>query len=132
MRKEIQTKGVIGDSIHFDALGDMQEFVKMLVGTPWPFKDGCHNSFIVRRSETGRSLFPSAAILKSFKIVGSARDLLWIVSSRLSRGLKKEGLERKKDSRDKMTPSEDLEPSQVAIKRRPLHTASGDFESQNF
>nr|GFA86733.1 hypothetical protein [Tanacetum cinerariifolium] len=31
MRKEIQTKGVIGDSIHFDALGDMQEFVKMLV-----------------------------------------------------------------------------------------------------
>nr|GFD06228.1 hypothetical protein [Tanacetum cinerariifolium] len=32
MRKEIQTKGVIGDSIHFDALGDMQEFVKILVG----------------------------------------------------------------------------------------------------
>nr|GEW61487.1 Gag-Pol polyprotein [Tanacetum cinerariifolium] len=32
MRKEIQTKGVIDDSIHFDTLGDMQEFVKMLVG----------------------------------------------------------------------------------------------------
>nr|GEU30681.1 hypothetical protein [Tanacetum cinerariifolium] len=31
VRKEIQTKGVIGDSIHFDTLGDMQEFVKMLV-----------------------------------------------------------------------------------------------------
>nr|GEZ96110.1 hypothetical protein [Tanacetum cinerariifolium] len=31
MRKEIQTKGVIGDSSHFDTLGDMQEFVKMLV-----------------------------------------------------------------------------------------------------
>nr|GFC43551.1 hypothetical protein [Tanacetum cinerariifolium] len=31
LRKEIQTKGVIGDSIHFDAMGDMQEFVKMLV-----------------------------------------------------------------------------------------------------
>nr|GEU58038.1 transposase, MuDR, MULE transposase domain protein [Tanacetum cinerariifolium] len=28
--KEIQTKGVIGNSIHFDALGDMQEYVKML------------------------------------------------------------------------------------------------------
>nr|GEX43358.1 hypothetical protein [Tanacetum cinerariifolium] len=32
MKKEIQTKGVISDSIHFDALGDMQEFIKMLVG----------------------------------------------------------------------------------------------------
>nr|GEZ65357.1 hypothetical protein [Tanacetum cinerariifolium] len=31
VRKEIQMKGVIGDPIHFDALGDMQEFVKMLV-----------------------------------------------------------------------------------------------------
>nr|GEV76986.1 reverse transcriptase domain-containing protein [Tanacetum cinerariifolium] len=31
VRKEIQTKRVIGDSIHFDTLGDMQEFVKMLV-----------------------------------------------------------------------------------------------------
>nr|GEX96760.1 reverse transcriptase domain-containing protein [Tanacetum cinerariifolium] len=31
VRKEIQTKGVIGDPIHFDTLGDMQEFVKMLV-----------------------------------------------------------------------------------------------------
>nr|GEV06593.1 hypothetical protein [Tanacetum cinerariifolium] len=31
MRKVIQTKGIISDSIHFDALGDMQEFVKMLV-----------------------------------------------------------------------------------------------------
>nr|GEW45632.1 hypothetical protein [Tanacetum cinerariifolium] len=32
MRKEIQTKGIIGDSIHYDALGDMQEFIKMFVG----------------------------------------------------------------------------------------------------
>nr|GEU71951.1 hypothetical protein [Tanacetum cinerariifolium] len=31
VRKEIQTKGVIGDPIHFDTLGDMQEFVKMLL-----------------------------------------------------------------------------------------------------
>nr|GFB46463.1 reverse transcriptase domain-containing protein [Tanacetum cinerariifolium] len=31
VRKEIQTKGVIGDPIHFDTLGDMHEFVKMLV-----------------------------------------------------------------------------------------------------
>nr|GEU41450.1 retrovirus-related Pol polyprotein from transposon TNT 1-94 [Tanacetum cinerariifolium] len=31
VRKEMQTKGFIGDSIHFDALDDMQEFVKMLV-----------------------------------------------------------------------------------------------------
>nr|GFA26949.1 hypothetical protein [Tanacetum cinerariifolium] len=32
VREEIETKGVIGDSIHFDALGDMQEFIKMHVG----------------------------------------------------------------------------------------------------
>nr|GEZ92748.1 hypothetical protein [Tanacetum cinerariifolium] len=32
MRKEIQSKGTIGDSIHFDALGDMQEFIEMLIG----------------------------------------------------------------------------------------------------
>nr|GFD23231.1 hypothetical protein [Tanacetum cinerariifolium] len=32
VRKEIQMKGVIGDAIYFDALGDMQEFVKMLIG----------------------------------------------------------------------------------------------------
>nr|GFA05458.1 hypothetical protein [Tanacetum cinerariifolium] len=31
VRKEIQMKGVIGDPIHFDTLGDMQEFVRMLV-----------------------------------------------------------------------------------------------------
>nr|GFA24003.1 hypothetical protein [Tanacetum cinerariifolium] len=31
VRKEIQMKGVIDDPIHFDTLGDMQEFVKMLV-----------------------------------------------------------------------------------------------------
>nr|GEV22320.1 reverse transcriptase domain-containing protein [Tanacetum cinerariifolium] len=31
VRKEIQTNGVIGDPIYFDTLGDMQEFVKMLV-----------------------------------------------------------------------------------------------------
>nr|GEU39047.1 ribonuclease H-like domain-containing protein [Tanacetum cinerariifolium] len=115
VRKEMQTKGVIGDSIHFDALGDMQEFVKMLVGVfTWqtmklagildllnhvilqskvrclysnrgnwatlPFKDGWHNSSIVWRSGTGGSPFPSAAISKSFKRVGSARDLLRIVS----------------------------------------------------
>nr|GEY27270.1 reverse transcriptase domain-containing protein [Tanacetum cinerariifolium] len=30
-RKEIQTKGVISDPIHFDTLNDMQEFFKMLV-----------------------------------------------------------------------------------------------------
>nr|GFC59936.1 hypothetical protein [Tanacetum cinerariifolium] len=38
VRKEIQMKGVIEDPIDFDTLGDMQEFVKMLVsivtGTP--------------------------------------------------------------------------------------------------
>nr|GEU82569.1 ribonuclease H-like domain-containing protein [Tanacetum cinerariifolium] len=115
VRKEMQSKGVIGDSIHFDALGDMQEFVKMLVGVfTWqtmklagildllnhvilqskvrclnsnrgnwatlPFKDGWHNSSIVWRSGTGGSPFPSATISKSFKRVGSARDLLRIVS----------------------------------------------------
>nr|GEV51622.1 hypothetical protein [Tanacetum cinerariifolium] len=124
VRIEIQTKGIISDSIHFDALGDMQEFVKMLVsivtwktmklarildllnhvihkskvrcgiaigviGQPRPFKDGWHNSSIVRRSGTGGSPFPSAAISKSFKRVGSARDLLRIVSSVLSRGGKR-------------------------------------------
>nr|GEW51078.1 reverse transcriptase domain-containing protein [Tanacetum cinerariifolium] len=31
VREEIHVKGVIGDPIHFDTLGDMQEFVKMLV-----------------------------------------------------------------------------------------------------
>nr|GEW97098.1 Gag-Pol polyprotein [Tanacetum cinerariifolium] len=31
VRKEIQTKGVIDDPIHFDTLGDMQEFIKMFV-----------------------------------------------------------------------------------------------------
>nr|GEW92142.1 putative reverse transcriptase domain-containing protein [Tanacetum cinerariifolium] len=55
------------------------------IGLPRPFKDGWHNSSIVRRSGTGGSPFPSAAILKSFKRVGSARDLLRIVSSGLSR-----------------------------------------------
>nr|GEZ56183.1 hypothetical protein [Tanacetum cinerariifolium] len=48
MRKEIQTKGVIGDSIHFDALG------------------------------TGRSPFLSAVISELFKRVGSERDILQI------------------------------------------------------
>nr|GEX27008.1 hypothetical protein [Tanacetum cinerariifolium] len=38
---------------------------------------------------TGGSPFPSAAISKSFKIVGSARDLLRIVSSGLSRAGKR-------------------------------------------
>nr|GFB29371.1 hypothetical protein [Tanacetum cinerariifolium] len=32
VRKEIQTKGVISDFIHFGTLGDMQEFIKMFVG----------------------------------------------------------------------------------------------------
>nr|GEZ99226.1 hypothetical protein [Tanacetum cinerariifolium] len=66
VRKEIQTKGVIGDAIHFDALGDMEEFVKILVrivtrkaiGPLQPFKVGWHNSFIVRRSGTGKSPLP--------------------------------------------------------------------------
>nr|GEV84757.1 hypothetical protein [Tanacetum cinerariifolium] len=121
MRKEIEMKGVIGDSIHFDALCDMQEFVKMLISivtrltmklarimdllnhvilkskvrclnsnkgnrATRPFKDGWHNSFIVWRSGTGRSPFSLAAISQLFKRVGSARDLLRIVSSGLSRG----------------------------------------------
>nr|GFA57871.1 reverse transcriptase domain-containing protein [Tanacetum cinerariifolium] len=68
MRKEIQTKGIIG-----------------AIGPPRPFKDGWHNSSIVRRPGTSRSPFPLAAISKSFKRVGLARDLLRIVSSRLSR-----------------------------------------------
>nr|GEW60714.1 hypothetical protein [Tanacetum cinerariifolium] len=83
VRKEIQTKGVIGDSIHFDALAIGA------IGPPRPFKDSWHNSSIVRRSGTGRSPFPSAVISKSFKRVGSARDLLRIVSSGLSRGGKR-------------------------------------------
>nr|GEW07694.1 reverse transcriptase domain-containing protein [Tanacetum cinerariifolium] len=56
------------------------------IGPPRPFKDGWHNSSIVRRSGTGGSLFPLVAISKSFKTVGSTRDLLRIVSSGLSRG----------------------------------------------
>nr|GFA99608.1 hypothetical protein [Tanacetum cinerariifolium] len=123
VRKEIQTKGVIGDPIHFDTLGDMQEFFKMLVsivtrksmklarilnlldhivfeskicliairaiGPPRPFKVGWHNTSIVRRSGTGGSPFSSVAISKSFKRVGSTRDLLRMVNSRLSRGGKR-------------------------------------------
>nr|GEX41206.1 hypothetical protein [Tanacetum cinerariifolium] len=116
VRKEIQIKGVIGDPIHFDALGAMQEFVKMLISIVtrksmklarilnllnhvilkfkvcclncnrgnWstrPFKFSWHNSFIVRRLGTGGSPFPSVAILKSFKRVGSTQDLLRISSS---------------------------------------------------
>nr|GFB00356.1 hypothetical protein [Tanacetum cinerariifolium] len=56
---------------------------------PRPFKDGWHNSSIVPRSGTGISPFPSAAISKSFKRVGSARDLLRIVISGLSKGGKR-------------------------------------------
>nr|GEV23710.1 hypothetical protein [Tanacetum cinerariifolium] len=67
VRKEIQTKGIIGDFIHFDALAIGA------IGPPRPFKDGWHNSFTVRRSGTGRSPFPLAAISKSFKRVGSAQ-----------------------------------------------------------
>nr|GEV47774.1 reverse transcriptase domain-containing protein [Tanacetum cinerariifolium] len=52
------------------------------IGQPRPFKDGCHNSTIVRRSGTGGSPFPSVAISKSFKRVGSARDLLQIAEIR--------------------------------------------------
>nr|GFB89674.1 hypothetical protein [Tanacetum cinerariifolium] len=115
VRKEIQTKGIIDDSLHFDTLGDMQEFIKMLVsivtrktmklarimnllnhiisflspkfgarisigaiGPPQPFKVGWDNSSIVRRSGTGGSSFSSVAISKSFKRVGSTRDLLRI------------------------------------------------------
>nr|GEW05410.1 reverse transcriptase domain-containing protein [Tanacetum cinerariifolium] len=70
VRKEIQTKGVIGDSVHFDTLGDIPKFVSLIaieaIGPPRPFKDGWHNSSIVRRSGTGRSPFPSAAISKEY------------------------------------------------------------------
>nr|GEU75674.1 reverse transcriptase domain-containing protein [Tanacetum cinerariifolium] len=55
------------------------------IGPPRPFKDGWHISSIVRRSGTGGSPFPSAAISELFKRVGSVRDLLRIVSSGLSR-----------------------------------------------
>nr|GEX14631.1 reverse transcriptase domain-containing protein [Tanacetum cinerariifolium] len=55
------------------------------IGPPQPFKDGWHNSSIVRRSGTSRSPFPSTAISELFKRVGSERDLLRIVSSGLSR-----------------------------------------------
>nr|GFA55872.1 hypothetical protein [Tanacetum cinerariifolium] len=48
------------------------------IGPPRPFKDGWHNSSIVWRSGTGGSPFPSAAISKSFKRVGSTQDLLQI------------------------------------------------------
>nr|GEX70183.1 uncharacterized mitochondrial protein AtMg00810-like [Tanacetum cinerariifolium] len=49
------------------------------IGPPRPFKDGWHNSSIVRRSGTGGSAFPLVAISKSFKRVGSTRDLLQII-----------------------------------------------------
>nr|GEX69228.1 hypothetical protein [Tanacetum cinerariifolium] len=65
---------------------DEPELAIREIGPPRPFKDGWHNSSIVRRSGTGGSPFPLAAISKSFKRVGSTRDLLRIVSSRLSRG----------------------------------------------
>nr|GFA66106.1 hypothetical protein [Tanacetum cinerariifolium] len=93
VRKEIQTKGIIDDPIHFDALGDMQKFAMMLVsivtrkaiGPPRPFKVGWHNSSMVQRLGTGKSpppaggrssLFPLVAMSKPFKIVGSTRGLL--------------------------------------------------------
>nr|GFA11362.1 ribonuclease H [Tanacetum cinerariifolium] len=50
------------------------------IGPPQSFKDGWHNSSIVRRSGTSGSPFLSVAISNSFKRVGSARDLLWIIS----------------------------------------------------
>nr|GEZ13312.1 putative ribonuclease H-like domain-containing protein [Tanacetum cinerariifolium] len=53
------------------------------------FKDGWHNSSIVRRSGTGGSPFPLAAISKLLKRVGSVRDLLLIISFGLSRGGKR-------------------------------------------
>nr|GEX68289.1 putative nucleotidyltransferase, ribonuclease H [Tanacetum cinerariifolium] len=83
VRKEIQTKGIIGDPIHFDTLAIGA------IGPPRPCKFVWHNSFIVQRSGTGGSPFPLVAILKSFKRVGSTRDLLQIVSSGLSRGEKR-------------------------------------------
>nr|GEY09695.1 reverse transcriptase domain-containing protein [Tanacetum cinerariifolium] len=48
------------------------------IGPPPPFKVGRHNSSIVRRSGTRGSPFPSVALSKSFKRVGSTRDLLRI------------------------------------------------------
>nr|GEU44389.1 hypothetical protein [Tanacetum cinerariifolium] len=90
VRKEIQTKGIIGDPIHFDTLGDMQEFVKMLVsivtrksmklaiGPPRPFKVGWHNSSIVRRSRTGKPPPPAGGIKDNLDAgkVGKATALL--------------------------------------------------------
>nr|GEX70008.1 hypothetical protein [Tanacetum cinerariifolium] len=62
-REEIQAHGVIGDLVLLHTLGDMQEFIKMIVciisretgaiGSPWPFKLGWHSSSIVRRSGAG-------------------------------------------------------------------------------
>nr|GEW66515.1 reverse transcriptase domain-containing protein [Tanacetum cinerariifolium] len=59
-------------------LNELNELQIGAIGPPRPFKDGWHNSFIVRRSGTGRSPFPSAAISELFKRVGSVRDLLRI------------------------------------------------------
>nr|GEY23535.1 hypothetical protein [Tanacetum cinerariifolium] len=124
VRKEIQTKGIIGDSIHFNTLGDMQKFVKMLVSIVTRktmnlerilnllnhvilmSKVRCLNSNrdnwstpTIQRwlAQFLHSLEVrnwwitvfSATISKSFKRVGSARDLLRIVSLGLSRGGKR-------------------------------------------
>nr|GEV64936.1 hypothetical protein [Tanacetum cinerariifolium] len=73
MTKEIKPKGIIGDSIYFDAL-EIEA-----IGPPRPFNNGWHNCSIVQRLGTGRSPGPSAAILELFKRVGSERDLLRII-----------------------------------------------------
>nr|GEY45428.1 hypothetical protein [Tanacetum cinerariifolium] len=92
MRKEIQTKGVIGDSIHFNALGGMQEFIEMLVGiiTRQTMKlarilDLLNHIILQSKFRTGKSPFPSPAISELFKRVRSERGLFQIVSSGLSR-----------------------------------------------
>nr|GEY64452.1 integrase, catalytic region, zinc finger, CCHC-type, peptidase aspartic, catalytic [Tanacetum cinerariifolium] len=69
VRKEIQMKGVIDDSIHFDTLAIGA------IGLPRPFKDGWHNSSIVQRSGTGRSPFPKTLTISKLGCVLS-QDLV--------------------------------------------------------
>nr|GFA61400.1 hypothetical protein [Tanacetum cinerariifolium] len=65
------------------------DFISELRHHGRPFKDVWHNSSIVQRLGTGGSPLPLVAISKSFKSVGSTRDLHRIVSSGLSRGGKR-------------------------------------------